>query len=607
MTSPATSDVLIDQIRVSVNGTALTTEEMSHISSLMVESCLHIPDMTEIRLETVEATWIDSDKFKAGQTLSISMSNEQKQITSLFDGEVVSVEPDFSESTINLVVRGYDKAHRLHRGTKTKVFKNVTDSDIATQVAGDAGLSATVDSTTETYEQVIQYAMTDFDFLVQRATRIGYEVLTENGKLKFVKPSEPSSSDITLNFRKELLAFHPRLGVSAQVDTITAKGWDPKQKQGITGTASSSNVQPQIGVGQSGGAMAQSALSGSASEFVVNVPVQTQADATRVAQGVLDQINSRFIQADGEAVGVPSLHAGMVADIQGIGTKFSGKYRLTTVRHTYNRGDYRIFFTVEGPRPDLISYLVGGDDKQRWGGVYPALVTNNKNDTDDFGYVKLKYPWLDDTVESNWARIVVPGGGAQRGIYFMPEVNDEVLVAFEHGDFDHPYVIGGLYNGQDAPAAALSDVVSSGKVKTRVIKTRTGHTVTFVDEDGGEEYIDIKDAKGNTELKFDTANKKITLTCQDQIEINAQGNISLTSQTGDIKISAAAGNVKIDAVQEFTAHGTNSAELKSDTVAKVEAMAVSVKGDMQVQVQATETSIKGDAMLQMQGGVVMIN
>ncbi|MHB8627295.1 MAG: VgrG-related protein [Aggregatilineales bacterium] len=606
MNSPATSDVLIDQIRVSVDGQALTTDQLSQISTVTVESCLHIPDMAELRFESVETDMIDGDDYKVGKSLSISMSNEQKQLTSIFNGEIVGVEPDFSESVIKLVVRGYDKAHRLHRGTKTKVFKNVTDSDIANQIAQDAGLSATVDATTETFEEVIQYAQTDFDFLVMRAQRIGYEVLTENGQLKFVKPTSPSSADATLEFRHELMAFHPRLGISAQVDTVTAKGWDVKQKQGITGTASSSDVQAQIGNGQSGGAEAQSALSGGASNFIVNIPVQTQSDATRVAQGLLDQINSRFIQADGEAVGTPSLHAGMVVEIKGIGTKFGGKYRLTTVRHQYNAGDYRILFSVEGPRPDLITYLVGGDDKERWGGVYPALVTNNKNDTNDFAYVKLKYPWLDDTVESNWARVALPGGGAQRGIYFMPEVNDEVLVAFEFGDFDRPYVIGGLYNGSDAPAAGLTDVVANGKVKTRMIKTRTGHTITFVDDDSGQEYIDIKDAKGNTELKFDTANKKITMTSQGEIEINATGNLTLTSQQ-DISIKTDSGNVTIQGMT-FSAKGTNSAEMKSDSgAANVQGLTFSVKGQASGSVEAVEVGLKGDAMVQIQGGLVQIN
>jgi uncharacterized protein involved in type VI secretion and phage assembly len=97
--------------------------------------------------------------------------------------------------------------------------------------------------------------------------------------------------------------------------------------------------------------------------------------------------------------------------------------------------------------------------------VYVAIVTNN-NAEDDYGQVKVKYPWMDDSQESFWARIAGPGGGKQRGLYFLPEVDDEVLVAFEQGDFNHPYIIGGLYNGKDAPPLAVGDVVSGGKVKS---------------------------------------------------------------------------------------------------------------------------------------------
>src|SRR5579859_6496931 len=130
MNSSVTSDVLIDQVKVTLDGQSLTTEQLSHISSIIVESCLHIPDMVEIRFEAVEVNWIDSATFDVGKSLTVSMSDEQKHITSIFDGEIVAFEPDFSESLINLSIRGYDKAHRLHRGTKSKVFKNVTDSDI---------------------------------------------------------------------------------------------------------------------------------------------------------------------------------------------------------------------------------------------------------------------------------------------------------------------------------------------------------------------------------------------------------------------------------------------------------------------------------------------
>ena len=605
---PSSSQVLIDQLRLSLSGSPIDKEILAHVSSVVVESVLHVADMAVITVDDIETTLVDSNTFAVGGELEVSLSDEQKTIHSVFKGEITAVEPYFENSSISLVIRAYDKSHRLHRGVKNKVFKNVTDSDIATQLGQDASLSVTADSTSETFEQVIQHSQTDFDFLVGRAARIGYEVLTGDGKLNFVKQSSPSSAALTVTFRVDLVTFRPRMTVSGQMDTVTVKGWDVKQKQAITGTASSSTVQAQIGIGKSGGSAAS--VISSATQYVSRIPANSQTDATTIAQGILDTANSRFIQADGETLGTPTMHAGMVIKIAGVGDKYAGNYRLTTVRHEYRGGDYRTYFTVEGTRPGLITYLLEDDKVQQgrdWGGVYPAVVTDNNDGDGDMAYVKVKFPWMDDTIVSNWARVVIPGGGANRGIYFMPEVNDEVLVAFEFGDFDRPYVIGGLYNGVDAPASALSEIVAESKVKTRLIKTRTGHTITLLDDSNGEEYIEIKDAKGNTSIKMDTANKKITLTSLGDVIVDATGNLTMTAKQ-DISIKTDSGNVTIQGMT-FAAKGTSSAGVKSDSgAASLEGLTASVKGQTTVEViGAAEGKFDGGAMTMVKGGIVMIN
>ena len=82
--------------------------------------------------------------------------------------------------------------------------------------------------------------------------------------------------------------------------------------------------------------------------------------------------------------------------------------------------------------------------------VVVGRVVNNK-DTEGLGRVKVKFEWLSDLNESAWARIAAPTAGKDRGIYFLPEIDDEVLVAFAHGDVRFPYVIGSLWNGVDVP------------------------------------------------------------------------------------------------------------------------------------------------------------
>ncbi len=597
-------EVLIDRTKISIDGSPLTDQQISKIQSLMIDSSLHIPDMFEIRLIEIKPEDIDNGPYKVGKAVEIGLSTEDDNdsITTLFKGEITALEPSFTEALVSLTVRGYDKAHRLHRGTNNMVYKNVKDSDIAQKIAQKSGLTAKVDATTEVYKHVFQHAQSDFDFLTQRAERIGYVVFTQNGELNFVKQKKPASPDLTLSWLKELINFRPRLTLSEQVDKVIVKGWDVERQQAFVGEASNSDVNPDVGVGSWGGAKAQTAFS-AATTYSVRQPIQSQDEAKTIAQGLLDAFNGGFVEAEGEAEGVPTLHAGMVIEIKEVGTQFSGKYRVTTARHEYSKGTYQTAFTVEGGRPDLLSYLVEPSITKDlpWGGVVTALVTGidaTQADEKDWAYVKLKYPWLDDQQESYWARIVIPGGGVQRGVYFLPEVNDEVLVAFEHGDFNRPFVIGGLYNGKNAPPAPVGEVVSSGKVKTRIIKTRTGHTIKFVDEDQGQEYIEIIDAKKNTFIKFDTANKKITMDSKGEIEIHSTNNMTLKSDA-DITIEAT-NNVNIKGMQ-FSAEGSSGAIMKSNANATVQANAqAALKGNAGAEVSSP-------AMTTVKGATVMIN
>jgi uncharacterized protein involved in type VI secretion and phage assembly len=169
----------------------------------------------------------------------------------------------------------------------------------------------------------------------------------------------------------------------------------------------------------------------------------------------------------------------------------------------------------------------------RINGVVIGVVTNNK-DEEGLGRVKVRFPWLSEADESHWARIAAPMAGKQRGIYFLPEVDDEVLVAFEHGDVRFPYVLGALWNGQDAPPATNDD----GKNNVRVIQSRSGHIIRLNDEDG-KEKIEILDKSGKNSIVFDTAQNTITIAADKDITLAApQGTIKLDAQKIELKSSA---------------------------------------------------------------------
>jgi uncharacterized protein involved in type VI secretion and phage assembly len=172
----------------------------------------------------------------------------------------------------------------------------------------------------------------------------------------------------------------------------------------------------------------------------------------------------------------------------------------------------------------LRTLLSPGDTDGRFYGVVVGVVTNNK-DPDGMHRVKVKFPWLDLDHESHWARVVAAMAGNGRGAYFLPEADDEVLVAFEHGSLEHPYVLGSLWNGKDKPHENNSD----GKNDNRTIKSRSGHIVRLCDSSGGEK-IEVIDKTGN--------NKIVVTSSDNKIAIEAQGDIEITSQTGKVKITA---------------------------------------------------------------------
>jgi uncharacterized protein involved in type VI secretion and phage assembly len=199
-----------------------------------------------------------------------------------------------------------------------------------------------------------------------------------------------------------------------------------------------------------------------------------------------------------------------------------------------------------------------GQSSDRFYGVAVAIVTNNQ-DPDGMGRVKLRFPWLSESDESWWARIAAPMAGKDRGLYLLPEVDDEVLVAFEHGDLRFPYVVGALWNGKDTPPESNSD----GKNNKRTIKSRSGHILRLDDTDG-EGKIEILDSSGKNSIVITTKDNKITVQADSDITIeSANGKLILKGNGVEITSQAA---VKIEAGADLDLKASGKANVKGATV-----------------------------------------
>jgi uncharacterized protein involved in type VI secretion and phage assembly len=191
-------------------------------------------------------------------------------------------------------------------------------------------------------------------------------------------------------------------------------------------------------------------------------------------------------------------------------------------------------------------------------GVVVGIVTNNR-DPWGMGRVKVKLPHLGEADESNWARIAVPMAGKERGIYFLPEVGDEVLVAFERANPRFPFILGALWNGKEPPPAKNDD----GDNDVRIIKSRSGHIMRFTDKAGGAK-IEIIDNSGKNSLVFDTAANLVKIDSGQDITLSApNGTIKLDGRTIEIASSGAA---TLEAKSRVELKASGAMTLKGSTI-----------------------------------------
>lgn len=586
---------LISRIYLSFDGAEASQEVIDSIVSVEVDDSLILPDMFAIHLQDPELRWIDDDTFSVGKSVDISTGEGSTKVK-ILSGEITGVEPRLLPNIgPSLILRGYDMSHRLNRGKKTTTYIQMTDGDIAKKVAQNAGLRSNIDPTRQVNEYVIQDNKTDWEFLISRAQRIGYRVLVKDGKLHFVELPEAGEQTPTLKWGEDLVEFNARLTTARQVTAVIVQGWDPDRQQQIVGEATQPRDTPDIGErSQDGGQTAERAFGGSAKEIVVNRPVATQEEANILAQAICDEIGQGFIEAECVSFGNPAIQAGVMVRLEGLGSRFSGTYRVTHVLHRYDASGYTTEFTIGGRYASTISELLSTTDEndRNWGPVL-GVVTNN-DDPDAQGRVKVKIPSLKDSEESNWARLVAAGAGNGRGFQCMPEVGDEVLVVFEHEDIHKPLIIGGLWSDKYKPPTPSNECLGSDGVKIRQMVTRTGTKLVLDDENNS---ITISNPDEKFCLKISESDKKVEIVSDGDVMVEAKQNAWVKADR-DINVEAG-GNATIKA--------TGNAKVKASGNLDVEGVQVTVKGTAKAEVSAPTLSLKGSAMVEIQGGLVKIN
>lgn len=341
----------LPEFRIYINGADLPAQAAADLTSVAIYEDLDAPSMFTLYLvnwdmNRLRVTWSDDALFAVGNEVELQMGYLD-QMTTLLIGEITGLEPEFcADMAPMLTVRGYDRRHRLLRSRKTRTFTQMKDSEIANQLAGEAGLTAQVQDTRVIFDYVLQHNQTDLAFLRERAHRIGNEVVVEDKTLTFRPRRHDQGEIVTLARDVDLIEFLPRLTTMNQVGQVRVRGWNPKEKSAVVAQAAV-GAETTTMAGATSGPAAVNAAFGETESASVTRPVLTQAEADQIATGRFNELALDYIQGEGACIGRTDLRAGAVVRMEGLGQRFNGLYYVTSATHTYAPAHgYRTMFTV---------------------------------------------------------------------------------------------------------------------------------------------------------------------------------------------------------------------------------------------------------------------
>lgn len=581
-------------VNIKANGASVRENVVDNLIELRAELSVGAASRLHMRFTLFEA-WTTA--FAIGDMVEVEIDDGDGTTASVLKAEITGLAIEADVRSTELVVTAYDKRHRLGNDLTVRVYLDSSYQDVILDVARRKGLRAVVDESLRQpiFKHIIE-ATTDLAFINDIARRTGMECVMEGEELR-VHP-RTSGSTVTLKLGEALRSFDARYTATERPTGVTATGWDPASKRTVVGAGNNELTQSTNNVPITERPDPQPF--GPRKADVWRGALTSVAESEAVAKGIARRMTSNELSGHGEALGNPNLVPGSLVEITGIDDKWNGSYYVTTVEHVYGRNDtYVTRFTVGGLEATGLVDLVGGSAPRSafdvmTGGVTIGIVTATNDDAEKYGHVKVKLPYLGTDgdgkeVETTWARLATIGAGNQRGVMFMPEINDEVLVAFEHGDIRRPYVIGSLWNGMDAPPLDISEPDTKNK---RIIVSRTGHKLTFFDgDDPAKSNVSI--VLGDNTTKLHLGKDKVELISNNKsIEVkHSQGSI-LLKESGDIELKGM--NIKILAQQNFELEATN-VTIKGKVKAEIAGQtALDLKGGATAKLQASGiTEVKG--------------
>jgi phage protein D len=546
-------DTTSSQCTVTVAGAELTPTVTATLVSVEVDNSLFLPSQFRLVFRAAPDDVLQPANLQLATEVEVSMSTGGRPST-LMKGEVTAVDLDHAPEGAFTTVRGMDRSHRLMHGTATTAYPQMTASDVVQRLVSQADIEVgTIEPTSNVYEWLTQANVSAWVFIQQLAALENCIAYVDTfGNFNFgpmpqpddgpdpVKSYAESPSGTQLVQGINLIRLRATISAAEQVSDVTVSGYDPSSATSISGDAS---LQPSSAKSIDPGTLpSQIADEFSAPGFLdASVPFQSEAAASNLAESIASDIAGSMAELEGECIGNPALLAGEVLSIGMVGMPFDGQYVISSARHAFDPGSagYTTWFTVGGFRDRSLYALASGSGSSN--GVRPVMTglvvgtVSDNNDDADLGRVKVTFPWLSSDYVSAWARTVQTGASKDgAGFLWVPEVGDEVLVGFDRGNIDSPYVVGNLYNGATPPDPAPD--IDNGVASRRIV-SRTGHSIEF--DDGSEQSgLTVRTGSQACTITLDDQQQSITIDAQGQVTIQAGAEGMTLESDGDVSIQA---------------------------------------------------------------------
>ena len=524
----------------------------------------------------------------------------------IFSGIVVSMRLvlDDEDGTV-LEVVCKDKAVQMTVGRKNAYYLNMTDSDIISQIIGNyGGLSPTVTSTSAQNAELVQYYCTDWDFMMTRADLNGMVAVVDQANVTIQKPATSSSPVLTLTYGLDIIKFNAELNSVSQLAASSATSWDYASQAIVQSTGSTPSVNEQGNISASTLSSVMNVTSYALQSFgsVVQDDLQVWAD-TQLLKAALSRITGSVTFAGSSLV-----NPGTTIELAGVSDRFNGTAYVSGVSHAITEGEWLTTVTF-GLEEEWFSEKTATQNSGASGlipgvaGLMNGVVKQLDQDPNGEYRIQLTLPLMQNDGDGIWARLATFYATNGKGIFFIPEIGDEVVVGFLNNDPRFPIVLGSLYSSSRTSPNDLTAenytkaIITNSECKIQfddenkviTITTPGNNQMVYSDKDKG---ITITDQNNNSITMNtdgitiqDKSSNKITMSSSG-IELNSPGDIKLVA-TGNVALTPT-GNAQITATQDVTASGINvslsaNASFKGSGMASAEVSStgtMTVKGTM---------------------------